>query len=213
MGIRIVLADDHQLMRSGLRALIEQQGDMEVMAEAENGRQAVQLIVEKCPDIAIMDIGMPELNGIEATRRIAIEQPMTKVIALSMHSDKRYVEGMLSAGASGYLLKDSAFEEVVRAIRSVTNNQIYLSPSISNIVVEGFVRSKSAKGSELTPREREALQLLAEGHTTKEIAAKLEVSSKTIETYRQHIMDKLELRSVAELTKYAIRAGLTSLDD
>ena len=203
-------------MREGLRTLIEKQPDMEVVAEAENGRMAVQLARKLFPEVVVMDIGMPDLNGIEATRQILADNPKVKVIALSMHSAKRFVVEMLRAGSSGYLLKDCAFEELASAIRTVIDNQIYVSPGITDMVIKDYVHKLSKAEfsvvSILTPREREVLQLLAEGKTTKQIAAILKVSVKTIETYRQKIMDKLNLHSVAELTKYAIREGITSLE-
>ena len=203
-------------MREGLRSLIEKQPDMEVVAEAENGRMAVQLVRKLFPEVVVMDIGMPDLNGIEATRQILANNPKVKVIALSMHSAKRFVIEMLKAGSSGYLLKDCAFEELALAIRTVIANQIYVSPGITDMVIKDYVHNLSktefSVASILTPREREVLQLLAEGKTTKQIAVSLNVSVKTIETYRQQIMHKLDLHSVAELTRYAIREGITSLE-
>jgi DNA-binding NarL/FixJ family response regulator len=203
-------------MREGLRTLIEKQPDMKVVATAENGRMAVQLVQELLPELVVMDIGMPDLNGIEATRQILADTPEVKVIALSMHSAKRFVVEMLKAGASGYLLKDCAFEELALAIRTVIANKVYVSPSINDMMIKEYVdtlsRSESLVTSILTPREREVLQLLAEGKTTKQIAASLKVSTKTIETYRQQVMHKLNLRSIAELTKYAVREGITSLE-
>ena len=203
-------------MREGLRTLIEKQPDMEVVAEAENGRMAVQLARKLFPEVVVMDIGMPDLNGLEATRQILANNPKVKVIALSMHSAKRFVIEMLKAGSSGYLLKDCAFEELALAIRTVIANQIYVSPSINDMMIKDYVHNLSktefSVASILTPREREVLQLLAEGKTTKQISASLKVSVKTIETYRQQIMHKLNLHSVAELTRYAIREGITPLE-
>ena len=217
MSIRILLADDHKIVRDGLRSLLTQQHDMEVVAEAVNGRMAVELASTLSPNVAILDIGMPELNGIDATKKLMAEVSGVRVIALSMHSDRRFVEGMLQAGATGYLLKDCAFEELVRAVRAVVNGQIYLSPGISGVLVADYLSKSSAPAGAardvLTSREREVLQLLAEGHGTKVIASRLHVSVKTIETHRHRIMRKLDLHSVAELTKYAIREGLTHLDD
>jgi len=188
---------------------------MEVIAEAEDGRTALRLARELKPDLIIMDIGMAELNGMEATRQIRAEAPRVKVIALSMHSDVRFVSEMLKAGASGYLLKDSAFEELARAIKVVRAGGTYLSPGISGVVIKDYVgrlgEARPEASATLTPREREVLQLVAEGHSTKEIAAKLGVSLKTVDTHRQQIMGKLGLRSVAELTKHAVREGLTEL--
>lgn len=214
MGLNILLVDDHQIVRNGLRALIEQQPDMRVVAEAGDGRTAVRLACELSPDVVVMDIGMPDLNGIEATRQVVSALPGVRVIALSMHSDRRFVAEMLRAGASGYLLKDCAFEELIHALQTVAGDQTYLSPGIASVVVEDYVRHvrTDADASDLTPREREALQLLAEGRSTKQIASRLHVSEKTVETHRQNLMEKLNLRSIAELTKYAIRAGLTSLE-
>ena len=216
MSVRILLADDHRIMRQGLRALLEKEADVEVSGEAEEGRTAVQLARKLKPDVVVMDVGMPDLNGIEATRQINAEAPAAKVLALSMHADKRFVERMLTAGASGYVLKDDAFEELVGAIRTVAANKIYLSPGIAGAVVEDFVRySRTAESTGriiLTPRQREVLQLLAEGKTTKQIASLLYVSRKTVETHRRQIMEKLDIHSIAELTKYAVREGLTSID-
>jgi len=215
-GISILLADDHKIIRDGLRALIEKQPDMEVVADADNGRAAVELATKLRPRVVVMDVSMPDLNGIEATRQILSALPETKIIALSMHSDRRFVTEMLKANACGYLLKDCAFEELIRAIETVVSNHTYLSPGIADLVVEDFVHKPTGERasvfSVLTNREREVLQLLAEGKTTKQIAADCHVSVKTIETHRQHIMEKLNIHSVAELTKYAIREGLTSLD-
>jgi DNA-binding NarL/FixJ family response regulator len=214
MTIKIILVDDHKLMREGLRALIENEPNMAVIAEAQEGRTAVQLAAKMSPDVVVMDVSMPDLNGIDATRRILAGGARTKVLALSMHVDRRFVTEMLNAGASGYLLKDCAFEELIHAIRTVAGNSTYLSPRITDIVLQDYVRrgakNEDAALSVLTVREREVLQLLAEGKRTKEIASLLGVSVKTIETYRQQIMEKLEIRSIAELTKFAVREGLTS---
>jgi two-component system response regulator NreC len=216
MKRRILIADDHKILRNGLSALLRNQSDLELVGEAENGQRAVELAKELRPDVVIMDIAMPGLNGVEAARRIVAEAPGVKVIALSMHSDRRFVTRMLEAGASGYLLKDSAFEELAFSIRTVVEDQIYLSPGITGVVIEDYVQRLSASPSSdapvLTAREREVLQLLAEGRSTREIANQLHVSAKTVETHRKHIMDRLKLRSIAELTKYAIREGLTSLE-
>lgn len=217
MKINILLADDHKIIREGLRALIEKQSDMEVAAEAQDGLETVKLARKLSPDVIIMDIGMPGMNGIDATRQIVAEAQNIKVIALSMHSDRRFVLQMLKAGASGYLLKDSAFEELVVAIHTIMNNQPYLSPRITDVVVKEYLhnlsKNESTVFSILTAREREVLQLIAEGKNTKQIASILNISVKTIETHRQQIMEKVGVHSVAELTKYAIREGLTSLDD
>ncbi|MEE9402467.1 MAG: response regulator transcription factor [Desulfobacteria bacterium] len=213
MSIRILLADDHRIMREGLRSLIENEPDMKVVAEAGDGRTTVRLAEELSPDVAVIDITMPELNGIEASSQIIARAPHIKVLALSMHSDEHFVTGMLRAGASGYLLKDCAAEELCRAIRSLVANETHLSPKIASIVIEDYRRGLSetrpARGKQLTPREREVLQLVAEGETSKKIAAQLHVSVKTVDAHRQQIMDKLDIRSVAGLTKYAIRKGIT----
>ena len=215
--MRILLADDHRIVRQGLRSLLEAEADFTVVAEADNGRAAIDLTDELAPDVVVMDVGMPELNGIEATRRIASRSPRVKVVALSMHSDRRFVAEMLKAGAAGYLLKDGAFEELVGAIRTVAAGRTYLSPRIADVVVEGYLRNNTTPAeptayARLSPREREVLQLLAEGKATKEAAAALHLSVKTVETHRRQIMEKLNMYSVAELTKYAIREGLTSLE-
>ena len=215
MKTKIIIADDHKIMREGLKALIEKQPDMEVAAEAQDGLEVTKLARKLMPQVIIMDIGMPEMNGIDATRQIISENKEIKIIALSMHSDRRFVLEMLKAGASGYLLKDSAFEELVNAVHTVMSGQSYLSPRITDIVVKEYLynmpKSESTVFNVLTVREREVLQLLAEGKSTKQIASTLNLSVKTVETHRQQIMDKLEIRTVAELTKYAIREGLTSL--
>lgn len=216
MTIRVIIADDHKIVRDGLRSLIEKQSGMEVAAEANNGKVAVQLARELIPDVMIMDIAMPDLNGMEATRRIVFENPGVKVIALSMHSDRRFVVEMLKARASGYLLKDCAFEELVTAIRTVMKNQLYLSPQVAGMVIKDYVenlsRAESTAFSVLTIREREILQLLSEGKTTRNISSCLNISEKTIETHRRQIMNKLNIFTIAELTKYAIREGLTTVE-
>ena len=214
--MKVLLADDHRIVREGLKSLLQAQNDMEVVAEAGDGREAMEMAEEFGPDVVVMDVAMPHLNGIEATRRLMSDHPDTKVVALSMHSDRRYVAEALKAGASGYLLKDGAFDELADAIRTVMNNKVYLSPRIADVVVEDYVRHLPKAGpsafAALTSREREVLQLLAEGKATKQAAAALHVSVKTVETHRRQIMEKLDLHSVAELTKYAIREGLTSVE-
>jgi two-component system response regulator NreC len=215
MSTRVLIADDHKIFREGLRALLEKQRGIEVVAEAKDGLEAVHFAQKLIPDVVIMDVAMPEKNGMEATRETLEVLPKTKVIALSMHSDRRFVLQMLKAGAVGYLLKDSAFEELAAAIQAVVSGQTYLSPKITDVVIKEYLhsqaRSEASVFTILTHREREVLQLLAEGKSTKEIAATLHVSVKTIETHRQQVMDKLDIHSIAELTKYAIREGLTSL--
>ena len=216
--IKVILADDHQIVRHGLRSLLSAEPDIEVVGEADNGRAVIRLVQELSPQVVIMDISMPDLNGIEATRQILTDCSGVKVIALSMHSDSLFVLNMFKAGASGYLLKDCALEELVKAVRTVMNRKIYLSPSISDIVVKDFVigwspeDSSSSAYSILTAREREVLQLMAEGKTTTQIAESLCISVKTVEAHRKQLMTKLDIHSVAELTKYAIRQGLTTLE-
>ena len=217
MSIRVLIADDHKIMLAGLRSLLEKQTDIEVVGEADNGRKAVQMTQEKKPDVVVMDVSMPDLNGIEATTQIIESLPETRVIALSMHSDKRFVMGMLRAGASGYLLKDCASQELANAIVQVAGGKKYLSPEITGVVINDFLLGDSSEdvaiaASQLSPREREVLQLIAEGWSTKQIASHLYVSIKTIETHRRQIMKKLDLHSIADLTKYAIREGLTSIE-
>jgi DNA-binding NarL/FixJ family response regulator len=215
MTVRILIADDHKILREGLKSLLEKQPEFAVVAEAQDGLSAISEAKKHKPDIAILDIGMPDLNGIEVTRRIRSEMAETRVIALSMHADRRFVMGILEAGAKGYLLKDSAFAELVTAVTAVAKGKMYLSPSIAETVVKNSLEKLDRKdeGSSvlLSGREREVLQMIAEGKSTKEIALKLFVSTKTVETHRKQIMDKLNIRTVAGLTKYAIREGLTSL--
>ena len=216
-GIRVLLADDHKIMREGLRSLIKDEGNLTVVGEARNGNETVEMARSAGPHVVIMDIAMPDLNGIEATRKILKDNPATKIIGLSGHPDQRYVREMLKAGASGYILKDTAYEELIRALKEVMNGRTYLSPEVTRGVVDSFVRANSSQEANpafaiLSDREREVLQLLAEGMTTKEMADSLSVSVKTIETHRRNIMEKLNLHSVAELTKYAIREGVTSID-
>ncbi len=214
--IKILLADDHRIMREGLRALIEKQHDMKVVAEAANGRMAVQLVQELLPEVVVIDVTMPDLNGIDATREIIASHPTVKVIALSMHSAKRFVLEMFKAGCSGYLLKDCAFEELTLAIRNVIENKVYVSPGVTGMIIKEYTHKLSetefSRTSILTPKERNVLQFLAEGKTTKQIALSLKVSVKTIETHRRQILHKLNLHSIAELTKYAIQEGITPLE-
>jgi two-component system, NarL family, response regulator NreC len=214
MKIKIVLADDHKIIRDGLCSLIEKHPNMEVIAEVENGKEAVEASEKLHPDVVIIDISMPDMNGIEATRKIIAENPNIKVIGLSMHTDSSYVKGMLNAGASGYLLKDCAFGELVQAINSVTRNKSYLSPEIASIVIDEFkvhgISQDNSDKSDLTAREREILQLIAEGNSSKEIASYFNLSVKTVATHRQNIMDKTHCHDVVTLTKYAIRKGFTS---
>lgn len=216
MTIKILLAEDHEIVREGFRSLLEKQEDMEVIAEASDGLTAVRLVRELSPHIVVMDVAMPELNGIEATRQIRSMYPLVKIVALSIHSQNRYVEEMMKAGASGYLLKNCAFQELTQAIRAVMEDKTYLSPKVARVVVEQVTNGEE-KLTRKTPislsaREREVLQLLAEGNSSKAIAARLHVSVRTVDAHRQNIMDKLKIHSVAELTKYAIREGITFLE-
>jgi len=213
---RILLADDHRLFRDGLRTLLESADDLEVIAEAEDGLSALGLALEQRPDIAVLDISMSGLNGLEVARRLSREAPEVRTIMLSMHGDRRYVVEALRAGACGYLLKDGGFDDLVTAVRAVQAGQVHLCPSVSDQVIREYVNLADAESGSafdvLSAREREVLQLLAEGLSTKEIADRLNLSAKTVETHRKGVMDKLEIRSIAELTKYAIREGLTRLD-
>jgi DNA-binding NarL/FixJ family response regulator len=216
MPTRILLADDHTIIRQGLCALLEKQPDIEVVGAVGDGQKALELVREMKPDIVIMDISMPNLNGIDATSRITGRPGGAKVIALSMHSSRRCVTEMLKAGASGYILKECLFDELIKAIQTVLRGSIYLSPKITGVVVEDYIKRLSPgfvpEGKTLTTRQREVLQLLAEGKSTKQIAHQLHVSAKTIESNRRYIMNKLDIHSVAELTKYAVREGLTPLE-
>lgn len=216
MMVEVLIADDHKIVREGLSMLVENQPNMKIVGLAENGRDAVDLALSLVPDVIIMDITMTGLNGIEATRLIHKKQPHIRIIALSMHSDRRFVSGMLDAGASGYLLKDCAFEELANAIDDVLKNRIFLSHEITGIVVKDYLIKSSEKPllayANLTAREREVLQLLAEGKSTKQAAEILFVSVKTIEGHRSQIMRKLNVHNIAGLTKFAIKEGLTSLD-
>jgi two-component system response regulator NreC len=213
MSIKVLIVDDHTIVRHGLSRSIQQQEDMEVVGQASDGRGAVELTRKLSPNVVLMDVSMPYLNGIEATREIVRESPATRVVALSMHSAKRFVREMFRAGASGYLLKDCEFEELVQTIRLISEGQTYISPSISRIVVENYARKPQEDNesafSVLTQREREVLQLMAEGNSTKQIAMRLFISPKTVEAHRLRIMNKLDIDNVALLTKYAIQEGLT----
>ncbi len=213
--IRILLADDHNVMRRGLRLLLERQPNFKVVGEAADGREAVEVALTARPDVVVLDIAMPILSGIEAARQISSALPGVAVIILSMHSDEGYVLRALKAGAKGYLLKDSAEDDVIAAIEAVSAGKAFFSPEISKILVEDYVREMKKRGSEdsyelLTSREREVLQLLAEGKSNKDIAALLNLSPYTVETHRRNLQDKLNLHSVAELTLYAVRKGLIS---
>jgi two-component system, NarL family, response regulator NreC len=213
--IRVLLADDHKLIRAGLRLVVEQEADLSVVAEADDGRQAVELAESLKPDVAVMDIGMPNLNGIEAARQIQEFAPDTAVIMLSMHSDESYVLRALGVGARAYLLKDSAAGDLVRAIRAVGEGKSFFSPAVSKVLLEDYVRKLKRTGGEdsydlLSPREREILQLVAEGKSNKEVASLLNLSVYTVETHRARIMQKLNLKGVPELILYAVRKGIIS---
>jgi DNA-binding NarL/FixJ family response regulator len=210
--IQILIADDHKIIRDGLKALINKEAGMEVIAEAENGRETIRLVEKLRPNVVIMDVSMPDMNGIDATRKITEAVLDVRVIALSMHTDRRFILGMLEAGASGYILKDSAFEEVAKAIRNVEGGRAFLSPRIAEVVVNGYLDKTPRAFHALTPREKEVLQLLAEGIAAKDIALRLNISVKTIETHRRNMMEKLNMRSIAGLTKYAIREGIASIE-
>jgi DNA-binding NarL/FixJ family response regulator len=211
--IRIVLADDHTIIRSGLRLLLERQPDFKVVAEAEDGRQAVQLVAKHHPDVVVLDIGMPQLNGIEATRQIVAQDSHPNVVILSMHSDESYVLRALKAGARAYILKNAAEADLIRAVQAVSEGKSFFSPVISKMLLEDYVRQVREKEVEdtydlLTPREREILQLIAESKTNKEIATILGLSPHTVETHRGNILAKLNLHSVPELILYAVRKGI-----
>jgi two-component system, NarL family, response regulator NreC len=206
--IRILLADDHALVRQGFRMILEAQPDMEIVGQAGNGREAVELAEKLHPDVAVVDVAMPELNGIEATRRIGNISPRTRVLALSMHKDSVYVREILRAGARGYLLKDSGDADLVAAVRAVANGDGYISPSVSDAVLSDYRRHVSDPLDLLTSREREVLQMIAEGKTNKEIATSLNLSVYTVEAHRGRVMEKLNLHSTGELVRFALRNGL-----
>jgi two-component system response regulator NreC len=215
MKLRILLADDHTVMRSGLRLLLERQPDFEVVGEASDGREAVTLTDNENPDVVVMDIAMPNLNGIEATSQIVRRHPETSVVILSMHSDESYVMRALKAGARAYLLKDSAEEDLVKSIWAVSEGKSFFSPAISRVLAEDYVRHLERKGVEdsyelLTAREREILQLLAEGKSNKDVANLLNLSLYTVETHRSNILEKLNLHTIPEMILYAVRKGIIS---
>ena len=213
--LRVLLADDHNLIRAGLRLVISQEPDFQVVGEAENGRRAVEMARELKPDVVVMDIGMPDLNGIEACRQMVSEVPESRVVMLSMHSDEGYVLRALKAGAKAYLLKDSAETDLARAIRAAAGGKSFFSPAVAKLLLDDYIRKLERTGAEdsyelLTPREREILQLVAEGKSSKDIANLLNLSVYTVETHRANILQKLNLKSVAELILYAVRKGIIS---
>jgi len=213
--IKILIADDHKILRQGIRSLLASQEDFEVVAESSDGQETVKETLKHKPDVVLMDIAMPNLNGFEATRQIKKKLPEVKILVLTMYRDDEYVLQALQAGVSGYVLKDVAVEELITAIRAVHNNQYFLSPSISRTVIDASLGKIERADKEpfdlLTPREREVVQLIAEGYTNKQIAVKLFISVKTVDAHRSHIMDKLDIHDVATLVKYAVRRGLTDL--
>jgi DNA-binding NarL/FixJ family response regulator len=211
--LRIVLGDDHTLMRHGICKILEEQPEWEVVAQASDGREAVKQTVQMQPDVAILDIGMPLLNGIEATRQIARRTPDVRILILSMHADEAYITQALRAGATGYLLKDSADAELIRAVTAVAAGKSFFSPAVARVMLDDYVRHLAGKGivdryESLSEREREVFQLIAEGHSNKEIAELLTVSPATVETHRAHIMQKLDVHNTAELVLYAVRRGV-----
>jgi two-component system, NarL family, response regulator NreC len=213
--VRVLLADDHKLIRAGLVLVVQQQPDLSVIGEADDGRQAVQLVESLKPDVVVMDIGMPNLNGIEAARQITASRPDTAVVILSMHADEGYVLRALKAGARAYLLKDSATTDLVQAIRAVVEGKSFFSPAVSKVLLQDYMRKLRRSGAEdsydlLSPREREVLQLVAEGKSNKEVANLLNLSTYTVETHRAKIMQKLNLKGVPELILYAVRKGIIS---
>jgi two-component system response regulator NreC len=216
MATKVLVVDDHGILRQGIQALIEKHGDMEVIGQADNGLTAVELARELQPDVILMDVTMPKLNGIEATRRIKSELPNIKVLALSVYAKREFVLDMVRAGVSGYMLKDCVFDDLVNAIKVIIAGQSYLSPQIATIVLEGITKDSifdivNGNHKTLTPRENQILQLLTEGNSAKQIASQLDLSVKTVEATRRQIMDKTEVDNLADLTKYAIREGLTTV--
>ncbi|MCJ7537017.1 MAG: response regulator transcription factor [Anaerolineales bacterium] len=213
--IRVLLADDHTILREGIRALIEDQGDMEVVGEAENGQATVKMVAQLLPDVVVMDIAMPLLNGLEATRQIRRDFPQVKVLILTMHENEEYIRQVLTAGALGYVLKDAAARDLLGAIRTVYQGEAVLSPAITRLVIEDYLRWGDIRPEDttngLTAREREVLQLIAEGYTSKEIAGILSLSVKTVQSHRTNLMNKLDLHDRGELIKYAIQKKIIDI--
>lgn len=217
MSTRIILADDHRILREGIAAMLRQVPAFEIVGEASDGNETVRLARELRPDLVVTDVSMPGMNGIEAIRRIVEDVPGVRTLCLSVHDEKRLVSAVMDAGASGYLLKDCAFDELLRAVRAVMAGQVWISPAIAGVLMEDYRNRRAGAStpsafSELTAREREVIQLIAEGCSTREIAERLHVSAKTVGTHREHLMAKLRVSGTAELTRYAIREGLTTLD-
>ncbi|MHC4288805.1 MAG: response regulator [Planctomycetota bacterium] len=214
MAVKVLIVDDHEIMRDGMSALLHKYSEFEVVGQAADGREALEMASQLKPDLVIMDVGMPNLNGVDATRQLLAQHTDLKVMALSTHSDGPVVAKMIKAGASGYMLKESAFEELIEGITALLEGKTFLCKKISKVVFSEYVgmitNPKTKNGDGLTGREREVLQLVSEGHTTREIAETLKLSTKTIDSHREHIMEKLGIRNIAGLTKYAIREGLTS---
>lgn len=213
----VVIVDDHEILRAGLISLLEEESDIKVIGEANTGQDAIAIVEAQHPDVVIMDVAMPDMDGIEATRILVEKVAGIKVLALSMHADQKYITDMIDAGASGYLLKECAMEELAFALRSIRKYNFYISPSVSNVILERYMKpfmpnEALLNQASLSGREREVLQLVADGWSTSAIAEHFSLSVKTVETHRKHIMDKLGLHNVAELTKFAIRAGLTGID-
>ena len=216
MATRILLVDDHTAVRQALRGFLDQQSGLKVVGEADNGRDAIRLAGELRPDVVVLDIAMPDLNGIDATHQLKDLNEYVQIIAMTMHADDRYVRGMFDAGASGYVLKTCVLDELLRAIDAVVRDRVYISPEVAHVLVDSPGRRgepgvKAGPEGPLSPKERQVLQLLAEGKSSKQIASRLDLAVKTVETHRANLMHKLDLHSIAELTKYAVREGLTSL--
>jgi two-component system response regulator NreC len=215
--IKVVVVDDHTILRQGIKALLDNQEGIEVVGEAKDGREALKIIEETLPDVILMDIAMPGLNGLEATRRIKKKFPKTKVLVLTMYTNEEYIFQILNAGANGYLVKETAFQDLISAIKAVYRDEAFMSPSISKKVISSYMQRAQEDEKEtcdiLTTREREILQLIAEGNSSKKIAEALFISPKTVETHRTHIMDKLNIHNRTDLIKYAIRQGIVDIDN